>query len=223
MIQLGVGNIAPLETTLVKTILHLICSPRGEASESLRLSRRIVDLLEARVPGTFVTRRVLNDMGIAPIDADYATSQQALADVSHDGSMVLSNTLIAELKDADYVVIGTPMHNYTVPFALKAWIDHVVRVRATFDVGSAGKTPLLSDRPVFVAIASGGRFGEHSRQPDFLTPYLSAALGTIGLHDLNFFSVQGTVFGPEALSEARNLADQAIARHMVERGLRPRC
>ena len=107
--------------------------------------------------------------------------------------MVLSEELIRELESADFVVIGTPMHNLTVPSALKAWIDHVVRARRTFNVTPAGKVGTLRDRPVFVAIASGGRFsGERARQPDFLTPYLKAILGMIGLHDLTFFSVQGT-------------------------------
>ncbi|VVO35529.1 FMN-dependent NADH-azoreductase [Pseudomonas fluorescens] len=109
------------------------------------------------------------------------------------------------------VVIGTPMHNFTVPAALKVWIDHIARVRRTFNVGAAGKTSLLSDRPVFVAVSSGGIFsGERPRQPDFLTPYLKAVLGMIGLHDLAFFSVEGTAFGPEAVAVARSKTDLAL-------------
>ena len=107
--------------------------------------------------------------------------------------MAQSEELIQELESSDIVVIGTPMHNFTVPSSLKAWIDHIVRVRRTFNVSPEGKVGTLRDRPVFVAISSGGRFsGERARQPDFLTPYLKAILGTIGLHDLTFFSVQGT-------------------------------
>jgi FMN-dependent NADH-azoreductase len=108
------------------------------------------------------------------------------------------------------------MHNLTVPSVLKAWIDHVVRVRRTFNVSPAGKIGLLRDRPVFVAIASGGRFsGERARQPDFLTPYLQAVLGTVGLHDLTFFSVQGTGSGPEAVAETRIKTDQALQAHFA--------
>jgi FMN-dependent NADH-azoreductase len=128
--------------------------------------------------------------------------------------MALSEELIRELESADFVVIGTPMHNFTVPSALKAWIDHVVRARRTFNVTPAGKVGLLRDRPVFVAISSGGRFsGERARQPDFLTPYLKAVLGIIGLHDLTFFSVQGTASGPDAVAEARARTDQVLQEH----------
>ena len=73
---------------------------------------------------------------------------------------------------------------------------------------------MLRDRPVLVAVSSGGRFsGERARQPDFLTPYLKAILGTIGLHDLTFFSVQGTVSGPDAVAEARTKTDQALQEY----------
>ncbi len=125
--------------------------------------------------------------------------------------MARSEELVQELESSDFVVIGTPMHNLTVPSTLKAWIDHVVRARRTFNITTSGKVGTLHDRPVFVAIASGGRFsGERARQPDFLTPYLTAILGMIGLHDLTFFSVQGTGAGSDAVAEARSRTDQAL-------------
>jgi FMN-dependent NADH-azoreductase len=128
--------------------------------------------------------------------------------------MSRSEELIQELECSDYVVIGTPMHNFTVPSALKAWIDHVVRVRRTFDSTREGYVGRLRDRPVFVAVSSGGRYsGERARQPDFLTPYLRAILGIIGLHDLTVFSIEGTVLGQDAVVEARIKTDQALEEH----------
>lgn len=195
-------------------ILHVSCSPRGQASESRRLSQEIVGCLLAGEPTAQVTDRVVGLGGIAPIDADYADSQQSSEDVSREGSAAVSAELIQELESADVLVIGTPMHNYTVPSTLKLWIDHVVRVRHTFNVGRDGKVAMLRDRPVFVAVSSGGRFsGEGARQPDFLTPYLKTILDMIGLHDLTFFSVQGTAFGPQAVAEARARTDQAMQEH----------
>lgn len=34
--------------------------------------------------------------------------------------------LIRELEQADAVLIGAPMYNYTIPAALKAWLDNVI-------------------------------------------------------------------------------------------------
>jgi FMN-dependent NADH-azoreductase len=198
-------------------ILHISSSPRGAASESHRLSRRIVDCLVQRDPSATVVSRMLGGRDIPHVDADYAISQQSLVDgPDSDGTMALSEELIGELAGADVLVIGTPMHNYAVPSALKAWIDHVVRVRWTFNVTPAGKRPAVRDRPVYVAISSGGRFlGDHARQPDFLTPYLKTILGMIGLEDLTFFTIQGTAFGPDALAESRARVDRALLDHFA--------
>jgi len=192
-------------------ILHVTCSPRGHSSESSRLSKNVIGYLLKNNPmATVINRRVAGD-ALSQVDEPYATSQQSSADVSQEGSIARSEALIEELESADVVVIGTPMHNFTVPAALKVWIDHIARVRRTFNVGPEGKTSLLRDRPVFISVSSGGRFsGEHPRQPDFLTPYLKAVLGMIGLHDLTFFTVEGTAFGPEAVAQARSKTDQAL-------------
>jgi len=67
---------------------------------------------------------------------------------------------------------------------------------------------MLRDRPVFIGIASGGVFtGDRANQPDFLTPYLSVVLGSIGLKTLQFLSVQATAFiDREQATLARNKA-----------------
>jgi FMN-dependent NADH-azoreductase len=206
--------VSRLENGWPMKILHISCSPRGQASESHRLSQKIIGFLLQSNPTATVVNRDVWDGSIPPIDENYAISQQSSQDISSHGSASQSDELIQELESSDFVVIGTPMHNFTVPAALKLWIDHVVRVRRTFNVSPEGKIGLLRDRPVYVAVASGGRFsGERARQPDFLTPYLKAVLGVIGLHDLTFFSIQGAAFGPEAVAETRARTDQALQEH----------
>ena len=206
-------------------ILHVSCSPRGLNSESHRLSEEIIAFLLKRDPEAIVIDRAIGGGAVPPVDDDYAMSQQSAEDVSQAGSAALSDELIQELEISDFVVIGTPVHNFTVPSTLKAWLDHIARVRRTFDVTSGGKIGKLRDRPVFIAVSSGGRYsGEHARQPDFLTPYLKAVLGMIGLHDLTFFSVQGTAFGSDAIAVARGQAKQALrayftSKHPVCHGL----
>jgi len=196
-------------------ILHISCSPRGQVSESGRLSQKIVGFLLRNNPSAIVISRIIGGGALSHIDEDYATAlgatQQSPTETSQEGSLSRSEELIQELESADFLVIGTPMHNFTVPSALKAWIDHVVRVRRTFNVTPEGKVGTLRDRPVFVAVSSGGRYsGGRAHQPDFLTPYLKAILGTIGLHDLTFFSVEGTALGPDAVAAVRAKTNQAL-------------
>lgn len=87
------------------------------------------------------------------------------------------------------------MHNLTIPSVLKAWIDQLLRVGRTMKSTPAGKVGLLHDRPVFIGVASGAFYtGERANQPDFLTPYLSLSLSSIGLKTQQFFPLQGTAF-----------------------------
>lgn len=196
-------------------ILHLTFSARGESSESQRLSRKIVEMLFQRNPKAELVVRRLGDGALPHVDADYAFMQHSNdAGPYGKGSSAMSDQLIAELERADVVVIGTPMHNLSVPSSLKAWIDHVVRARRTFTMATSGKKGMLHDRPVYIAVASGGRFsGTNAHQPDFLTPYLKAVLASIGLNNLRFFSVEGTGARAESVELARRVADQALTSH----------
>ncbi|AZG09114.1 flavodoxin family protein [Pigmentiphaga sp. H8] len=178
-------------------ILHIDCSPRP-VSHSRRLSAAIVARMRARHPEATVVRR---DLGLDPLphaEAGYAaalSSPDALAMGLADGAMRLSERLIQEVEAADILVIGTPMNNFTVPSVLKAWIDQILRIGRTFSSSPSGKIGLLRDRPVFIGIASGSVFtGERANQPDFLTPYVRAAFGCIGLNTLHFLPLQATAF-----------------------------
>ncbi|MDB5806384.1 MAG: NADPH-dependent reductase family protein [Betaproteobacteria bacterium] len=204
-------------------ILHVSCSPRGQAAESYSLAQKIIGFLLEREPAAILINRFVGGGVLSHIDGSYATAlgaaEPSAAEMAGEGSFGPSEELIAELENADFVVIGTPMHNFTVPSALKAWIDHIARVRRTFKFNTAGKAATLRDRPVFVAVSSGASFsGKRAHQPDFLTPYLKAVLGMIGLHELTFFSVEGTTQGPLALAEARARADQALQEYFSSPG-----
>jgi len=183
-------------------ILHIDCSPRRE-SHSRQLSSAVVDKLLSILPDASVSRR---DLGYEPIPhagADYAAALATPASLAAAGrsadALLLAEQLIDEVERSDVVVIGTPMNNFTVPSVLKAWVDQILRVGRTMKSTPAGKVGMLSDRPVFVAIASGGVFaGERANQPDFLTPYLTAVLGCIGLNTVHYLPLQGTAFIDEA-------------------------
>lgn len=199
-------------------LLHLTFSPRGEDSESTQLSQAIVDQLCSQHSISHITNRDWRIHATSAIDTNYATTLANAArsrdeGLSYEGSLEESERLICELEEADMVVIGTPMHNFTVPATLKTWIDLVVRVNRSFTITPAGKVGTLSNKPVYIAIAAGGFFGsEHSRQPDFLTPYLKAILGTIGLHDLRFFSTQGMALDISRVKVQRQKAHDQVRR-----------
>ncbi|MFT8719925.1 FMN-dependent NADH-azoreductase [Acetobacter sp.] len=137
-------------------ILHIDCSPH-RASHSRALSAAIVAQLRAYAPDLDTTHRDLGAGLVPPVDAFYATAlarRPSSGDGELPGTMQCSETLIREIEASDAIVIGTPVHNFTVPTTLKAWIDHVVRLDRPMAMGSAGKIGLRADRPVFTGIAA---------------------------------------------------------------------
>lgn len=191
-------------------ILHIDCSPR-DTSYSRQLSAQILARLRAIAPGASVTRRDLGRNPLPHTQADYAmalATPQGLASDQAGAATGLSEQLIREVEAADVLVIGTPMNNFTLPSVLKAWVDQVLRMGRSIGAAPTGeKIGLLQDKPVYIGIASGGVFtGQHAKQPDFLTPYLKAALGCIGLTSLHFLPLQATAF-----REAHQLAQDRQA------------
>ena len=198
-------------------ILHIDCSPRRE-SHSRWLSSAIIEELLDVMPGARIIRR---DLGAAPLPhatADFAATLSSPLTLAEPirGSLDLAESLIAEVEAADVIVVGTPVHNLTVPSVLKAWIDQILRAGRTMMTTSAGKVGMLGDRPVFIGVASGTPFkGAGATQPDFLTPYLSEVLRSIGLKSVQFLWVEGTAFleGATATKARKNaLAELDLSR-----------
>jgi FMN-dependent NADH-azoreductase len=199
----------------MSTILYISCSPKGSASICLTFAQEVLASLIQRHPAATIAHR---DLAAAPppfVDADFCAA--IMDPAGTHTAFAASEPLIEELDEAGAVVIATPMHNYTVPAVLKAWVDQIVRIHRTFASTPAGKVGKLRDRPVYVVIASGGWFSVPSpsgtpAQPDFLTPYLRAVLNTIGLHDIHFLALEGVTRGPEMRDRAFNLAREALDR-----------
>ncbi|MBN8892447.1 MAG: hypothetical protein ABT00_14685 [Bordetella sp. SCN 68-11] len=181
----------------IRRILHLDCSPKP-GSFSRRASALVMARLAVLHPEAEVLRR---DLGLAPpphVDAAFDMAMRMPAEArgpADHAALALSEVLIGEIEATDALVIGTPMHNYTVPSCLKAWLDHVVRPRRAFGFGPQGKFGLLVDRPGYIVTAAGGAHGGAGEQPDFLVPYLRAILATIGIRSVRVLSLQGTTRG----------------------------
>jgi FMN-dependent NADH-azoreductase len=194
------------------TLLHILASPRGDSSDSRRIGETLISHLKNVADIVVITRDLARQPLPHPdrnfVEASLMTESER-GDRQKD-ALALSETLIAELEIADLVVIDTPMHNFTVPSALKAWVDHVVRARRTFRGTPEGKIGLLRDRPVFLVVACGGSFSAGgAAQTDFLTPYLRYVLATIGLRDLSVLRLESLNRGTAAhlnwpMSKLRN-------------------
>ena len=187
-------------------ILRVDASMRTEGS----VSRQLIDQLISRLSQDDETHVTIRDLskGIDIIDEAWIGANFTdPADRSPEQAAALSgsDTLVNELKDADTVVIGTPIYNFHVPAALKAWIDMVARARETFRYTENGPEGLLSGKKVYVIVTSGGTV--LGSEADFITNWLTFVLGFIGLNDVTFIDSSGLMMDHEKASKA----EQAIA------------
>ncbi|MHB8208509.1 FMN-dependent NADH-azoreductase [Mucilaginibacter sp.] len=176
-------------------ILHIISSPRGEASFSIKLGNGIVEKLKAKYPGSIVKERDLTSTSFPHLEevhlnsfftpAESRTPEQVEA-VKH------SDIAIAEIKAADIIVIGVPLYNFSIHSSLKAWIDHIARAGQTFRYSANGPEGLVKDKKVYLALASGGVYSEGpSASYDFASPYLKTFLSFLGMTDTTVLRVEG--------------------------------
>ncbi|MEH6627353.1 MAG: FMN-dependent NADH-azoreductase [Motiliproteus sp.] len=139
-----------------------------------------------------------------PDDARNNAQQQAVA---------LSDQLVDELQQVDTVVIGSPMHNFSITSALKTYIDHVARVGRTFQYTENGPEGLLQGKKVFVLTARGGRYGVGSPAAamNHQDAYLETVLAFIGLKDVTNISAEGLSSGDQGVRTAAAEIDALLA------------
>jgi FMN-dependent NADH-azoreductase len=194
------------------TLLHLDASPRGDLSISRQLSRAGAAAWKARYPAGKIIERDLTKTDMTFVDLDWIMGAFSSPDQVTDGhkkALAISDTLTAELLEADVIIIGTPMYNFAVPAVLKAWIDHVVRAGKTFQYGGSGLEGLAKGRRVLVTISSGGTYDKASglESYNYETHYLRHILGFIGITDVTFVHGGGTM----RIAQGKISAEEFIA------------
>ncbi|MCP2334889.1 FMN-dependent NADH-azoreductase [Actinomadura rupiterrae] len=189
------------------SLLHLTASARRDS-----FSRRVGDEFatawrEAHPDKPYVLR----DLAAEPVPhiteawtelCDYALEHQitdparlreAVRTPAQREAWAILEPLLDEVLAADVILIATPMYNYSVPSALKAWLDQVTFPRIS-----------LAPRRFVVASARGGAYGPGTpREPfDYQERYLRDFFK-------GHFSVDDTVFVHAELVNAR--LDPALA------------
>jgi FMN-dependent NADH-azoreductase len=178
------------ETPAIK-VLRIDSSMARNGSISRLVGDEVERRLLARHRNIDVHRVDIGD-GFPHIDADWFDANVTAEhdrDAAQRQRLAESDRAIASLRDADVVIITAPVYNFSVPSTLKAWIDHVCRAGITFRYTPDGPQGLLRDRPVYLAMASGGvRFGS---DVDFASTYLRQVLAFIGIDDVRLVGAEG--------------------------------
>lgn len=200
----------------MKKILVIHSSPLIEGSKTRELADDFVAKATAGDASATVTVRDLSKTELPHIDATMIGAFYTPADQRSEEQkavLALSDELVSELRDHDTIVIGSPMHNFSITSSLKAWIDHVARVGETFRYTDAGPEGLLSDKKVFVLASRGGNYGPESPAAamNFQDTYLRTALAFLGMTDVTTIVAEAVAVSPEGFNKAKEAVSAAAA------------
>lgn len=193
-------------------LLHIDSSVLGPHSVSRQVSAAVVDRLRQATPSLDLVYRDLTQTPLAHLSGSHlAAAQGAPAPAELAPDLAASAAVLNEFLDADIVVIGAPMYNFTIPSQLKAWIDRILVAGKTFKYGANGPQGLAGNKRVIVAISRGGYYGADTPAAlgEHLETYLRWVFGFIGITNPEFIFADGIQVGPDHREKALAGALQA--------------
>lgn len=196
------------------TLLRIDASARLAGSTSRRLADGIESRWKAQFPRGTVIRRDLAADPIShitdiTIQGFYTPPDQLTAALR--AAIAHSDSLIAELKSAHTVLISTPIYNFALPSALKAWIDQIVRVGHSFAYEDGQFRGLVKGPRAVLALAYGaGGYQGPMAAMDFLRPYLSSLLNFIGIAQVQVIAAEATTADAATAAAQVDAAEREI-------------
>ncbi|PWU24521.1 MAG: FMN-dependent NADH-azoreductase [Candidatus Rokuibacteriota bacterium] len=140
-------------------LLHIDSSVRAKASVSRALTARAAGVWRMAHPRATVTYRDLGAEPIPHLDTKGGLARLIPPDQhtpAQAASWELSQELVAEIKEADTILLGLPLYNFGAPSSVKAWVDHIVA--NGLSVSAETQDGLLGGRDLIVIAARGGGY-----------------------------------------------------------------
>jgi FMN-dependent NADH-azoreductase len=185
-------------------LLHIDSSILGDHSASRQLTRAVVDAYTAGQANTEVVYRDLASEPLSHFSAATlaaAGTPEEARDAGQKQELADNEATLQQFLDADVLVIGAPMYNFSVPSQLKAWIDRILVAGRTFRYSETGAQGLCVGKKVIIVSTSGGL---HTGQASGAghDDYLKVTFGFIGVTDLTFVTAEGLAYGEEPRANA---------------------
>ncbi len=190
-------------------LLHIIATPRVNESNTLRITTAFINSLRAKYADLRVDVMDLFNQDLPAVAGENIESKYTLLlgqpiDKRHEESWKQIEQLIQHFLAADIYLISTPMWNFSIPYALKYYIDAIVQPGYTYKYNELGQpVPLVFGKKMVCITSRGADYSQNSpfHVYDFQEPYLRAIFGFIGITDLHAINAQPMDITP-ALREA---------------------
>ena len=199
-------------TIIAPKILRIDGSTRHSGSVSRGLSELAVETLQEQFGVAHVTQRDMRS-GIGNISSAWRTASLTPSESrSTEDRAVLaqSEALINEFVAADFLLIAVPIYNFTIPAALKSWIDLICRdnvdgARANNLVGRS------KNKQALIILTSNYTLA--NADDDFATPYLKFIMRSIGIDSVTFIDATGLCNDQAGVSLR---AQEAVKSHCMK-------
>lgn len=199
-------------------LLHIVATPRQHESNTLRIASQFLESLHARYADLTVEVMDLftQDLpGVAGdnIEAKYTLMTGSPIDQRHESSWKQIEQLIEHFLSADVYLISAPMWNFSIPYALKFYIDSIVQPGYLFKYNEQGQAiGLATGKKMVIITTRGGDYSQGSpfHAYDFQEPYLRAIFGFVGITDIEFINAQPMDVTPQLRETAiKNAIEEA--------------
>ena len=198
-------------------ILRIDSSSRVENSHSRHLADYFQTTWQEKHPDTQIAVRDLVEIQLphlsdTAIAGFYTPPEQRSPEMKQ--AIALSDELINELQSSDVLLLSVPMYNFSVPSALKAWIDQIVRIGQTFAYDGTNFAGLVKVQSAYIICAygsSGYVDGGAFSAMNFLEPYLQGLFSFLGIKEIKFIHLQGTTDEETVITNTKKV-QEAIAQ-----------
>jgi len=203
-------------------LLHIIATPRANESNTLRTSNAFINSLRAKHADLSVDVMDVFNQDLPAVAGENIESKYTLMlgqpiDKSHEESWKQIERLIQHFLSADIYLISTPMWNFSIPYALKYYIDSIIQPGYAYEYNEMGQpVPLVFGKKMVCITSRGGDYSQNSplHDYDFQEPYLRAIFGFIGITDMHFINIQPMDITP-VLREAAHTSAMEEANSLV--------
>jgi FMN-dependent NADH-azoreductase len=207
---------------IMKKLLHIIATPRGEDSRTLRVSEAFIETFQATHPDWTMeelnlTKEELPSLNTKRVDGKYLllSGKDLYGELREAWQEILLH--MERFLSADAYLISTPMWNFSIPYILKHYIDIIVQPKYLFKYTENGTEGLAHDKKMAVITSRGGEYRSPDMQSfDFLEPYLRVIFGFVGIADIQFVNAEpmdmDMKMQDQRIHEAREAARELAAR-----------
>lgn len=204
----------------MKNVLVINSSVRRLNSHSRKLTEVFIDHWKIIQPGSMISFRELGDTGVPHISENWITAafkpeQERSAEETE--ILKVSDAYISELRQADVIVIGAPMYNWSVPSTLKAYIDQVMRINETWkpdpDDRQNPYVGLLQNKTLFLLLSRGSQGyekGECNEHMNFQSTYLKVVFNIMGISNIHLITVERGSLDTEDFKKAIVISHQKV-------------